>query len=181
MFTHCTHLSVQASICARVYCVYVRFHVCTSMCTGVPCACICIAHRACMPTYVCPMHVYTCAHNARSHTCALSCVCTCVYAHMCKFTHVHTHACACMCVCVLCACACVCTHNCSLHFALLEGGAESAPHPLPPKGSPSQCLSRNFPMNQLRSQRQLCSLLESTPRTGRGLSRVQGKEGWGTT
>ena len=61
-------------------------------------------------------HRYLNAYDVPGIVMNLSCVC----AHLC------------MCVCVLCACACVCTHNCSLHFALLEGGAESAPHPLPP-------------------------------------------------
>lgn len=174
MRVHTLHTCVCACKHLRtsVLCIH-AFHVCTYNVHGCALCMFMHAMHACLHT--CPMHVYTCAHNACSHTC------THVHTHLCKFTHVHTCACVCMCVCVLCACACVCTHNCSLHFALLEGGAESAPHPLPPKGSPSQCLSRHVPMNLLRSQRQLCSLLESTPRTGRGLSRVQGKEGWGTT
>lgn len=132
MPTHCTHVSVHAYICAQVYCVYVHFHVCTYMCTGVPCAssCICIAHLAYMPACLCVcmfthVHIHACSH---------------VCAHTCLFTHVHTYPCIFMCICVLCACACVCAHNCSMHFTLLEGGAESAPHPLPPRGPhPSVC------------------------------------------
>lgn len=174
MRVHTLHTCVCACkhLCTSVLCIH-AFHVCTYNVHGCALCMFMYTHamHACLHT--CPMHVYTCAHNVCSHKCVHMCT------HVCKFTHVHTCACVCMCVCVLCAC--VCTHNCSLHFALLEGGAESAPHPLPPKGSPSQCFSRHVPMNLLRSQRQLCSLLESTPRTGRGLSRVQGKEGWGTT
>lgn len=205
----CARLYMHTCVhgCTGYMCTVIRVHICTHACVH---ACSHTAHTClCMQASVHECTVYTCT-CMYVHTmcmgvpCACSCTCmTCTHAcirALCMFTHMHTmlghtrmctcahtcvqiHTCAhlCMCVCVLCACACVCTHNCSLHFALLEGGAESAPHPLPPKGSPSQCLSRHVPMNPLRSQRQLCSLLESTPRTGRGLSQVQGKEGWGTT
>ena len=104
----CTHACVHA--CSHTahtcLCMQASVHECTvytctcmyvhTMCMGVPCACSC----TCMTcTHTCPMHVYTRAHNACSHTHVHMCTHVCANSHMCTLVHVRMCA-MCMCMCV---------------------------------------------------------------------------------
>lgn len=120
------------------------------------------------------VHTHTCSHVCvHVHAREYVCMHTCAYSHMC--THIPVHACAYVCYVHVCAHT---TALCTLHSWRVGLSLHLTPCP---RGVPIPVFVKKCPQELAQQPEAALLSLGIHSQKGRGLSREQGKEGWGTT
>ena len=167
----CMHLCTSILCICSLSCVYIYVHGC-AVCKfmymhSTPCLYACM-----FVPYAC---LHMCTHMPVHNMCAHVCMHTCAYSHM--YTHIPVHACAYVCY----VHVHVCVHTtalCTLHSWRVGLSLHLTPCP---RGVPIPVFVKKCPQELAQQPEAALLSLGIHSQKGRGLSREQGKGGWGTT